>query len=260
MVLVSVRLGGLKIHAIILCAGYGTRLYPLTKDTPKPLITIAGRPLVEHILEKINKLGAVSEITLVTNEKFYEHFDRWSRTYQHVKPTKVLNDKTTSNDDRLGAVGDLHLVINQLNIDDDILLVGGDNLFDFSLSELHNFSLHKQSSVIALHDLRDTARVAKKYGVALLDNEQKILDFQEKPEEPQSTLAATLCYFLKKSDVQKVKQYMGESGTFDNAGDLIAWLSKQQPGVHGFTFSGYWFDIGSHESLAEARTFMGEQL
>lgn len=240
-----------------MCAGYGTRLYPLTKEFPKALLEVAGKPILDHIVQRLNEVEPVDQVIIVTNAKFYEQFSGWARQAKTSKSVVVLNDGTLSNEDRLGALGDLRLAIERYNIMEDLLVIGGDNLFSFSLGGLQGFFEKRKTSVIALHDLKEKSRVAKKYGVALLNSQQKIIDFQEKPELPKSTFASTLCYALTGDDVRKVRQYLDKSGKFDNAGDLIVWLSQQQPGVHGFVFEDYWCDIGSHETLGEARQKFG---
>ena len=212
---------------------------------------------MEHILERIGEVDEVEQVTLVTNNKFYQHFQDWRQSYSYPKPIHILNDMTTSNEDRLGAIGDLHLVVKQQGITDDVLLIAGDNLFNFSLQEMREFQKLKGTTAIALYDVGSPDKVANRLGVAIMNEQQRIIDFEEKPAEPKSTHAATCCYLITSQNVAAIENYLSESGKFDNAGDLIAWLSKQEPGVHGFTFSGYWFDVGSHESLQEARDRLG---
>ncbi|MBI2655805.1 NTP transferase domain-containing protein, partial [Candidatus Woesearchaeota archaeon] len=143
------------MHAIILAAGYATRLHPLTKDKPKPLLDVAGRPIIEHIIEKLGQISDVGKILIVTNERFERNFREWLENFDAKKPIEIINDGTSSNDDRLGALGDIHFAIASKEIDDDIIAIAGDNLFELSLTDVHNFFRKKKSNVIVLHDVKD---------------------------------------------------------------------------------------------------------
>ncbi len=239
------------MKAIILAAGYATRLYPLTKDKPKPLLIVAGKPMVEHILDKIIVLDDVDEVFIVTNNKFYSHFENWLKVYSYPKKIKIINDGTNTNEDRLGAIGDIDFVIKQENIDDDLLVIAGDNLFEFSLKDFADYSKEKKTSIIALFDLKEKDKVANKFGVVIIDENKKVIDFEEKPSEPKSTLAATACYLYKKEDIAKLKDYLKERESTDAPGHFFEYLSKQKP-VYAFIFEGRWWDIGSLEQLEEA--------
>jgi glucose-1-phosphate thymidylyltransferase len=239
-----------KIKALILAAGYGTRLYPLTLDRPKPLLPIAGKPILEHILEKIEKLDEISEILIITNNKFFDNFRNWKRSYSSQKPIKIINDNTDSDNDRLGAIGDIKFAIMKENIEDDTLVIGGDNLFDFNLKELLDFFKEKNSSIAALFDLKDKSLAAEKYGVLEIDENNKIINLEEKPKEPKTSLISTACYIFSKDDLKEIGICLKEKKK-DNLGEFIAWLSKKK-NLYGHTFIGKWFDIGNKEKLKEA--------
>lgn len=245
------------MKAIILAAGYATRLHPLTENQPKPLLAVGEKPIIEHIIDKINNVKEVDQILVVTNNKFTPHFESWLSSYKSQKPIKIINDGTLTNEDRLGAVGDIHFVIQKENISDDLLIAAGDNLFEFSLRNLVQYQQEKNSSVLAFYNLKDKSKLANKFGVGILDQDQKLVDFEEKPDKPKSTLAATCLYVLTKDDVQKIKEYINISEKWDNPGDFMIWLSKQTK-VHGFTFTERWFDIGSFEALEEAYNAYGQ--
>lgn len=246
----------IKIRAVVLAAGYATRLYPLTKHRPKPLLDVGGKPIVEHIMDKIQEIEGINKIYVVTNDRFYPMFNAWLGGYKTEKKIKIINDGTFKNDDRLGAIGDLNFVIQDEKIKDDILLIAGDNLFGFNLKEFLNFFEEKKSSILAFCDLKKKNKVANKFGVGILDEEKKITDFEEKPAEPRSTLAATCCYVFSKEDVEKVSEHIRVSKKWDNPGDFAKWLIKRN-GIHGFVFKEHWFDIGSFEGLEEANEFYG---
>lgn len=248
----------IKIKAIVLCAGYAIRLYPLTENQPKPLLNVGDKPIVEHIVDKIQKVKEIDEIFVVTNHKFYPMFKGWLREYKTNKRIKIVNDGTLKNDDRLGAIGDLNFVIKEENIKDDILLIAGDNLFGFSLREFLKFYKEKRNSILAFYDLKKKSKVANRFGVGILGEDNLVTNFEEKPAHPRSTLAATCCYIFSRNDIKKIPEYVRGSRRWDNPGDFAKWLIKRSQ-VHGFVFEEYWFDIGSFEGLEEANKFY-EQL
>jgi len=238
------------MKAIILAAGYGTRLYPLTLNQAKSLLKVGKKRMIEYIISKIEQLRDVEQIYIVTNQKFYNEFKEWSQSYKSRKPVKVINDGTESNQDRLGAVGDINFVIKEEKIDNDLLVIAGDNLFDFSLIDFYNFFKEKDSSVVAIYDIKDKEKAVSKLGVVELDDKSKIIDFEEKPEEPKTTLISTACYMLKKEHLPLLKKCMNEIIGLDNLGDFMRWLFAKKD-VYGFVFKEKWFDIGSHEQLQE---------
>lgn len=240
------------MKAIILAAGYATRLYPLTKDTPKPLLLVAGKAMLAHILEKVHELPEVDKIFVVTNNRFSSHFDRWLSTYpKNAQRTILLNDGTISNDDRLGALGDILFCWECNAFTDDVLIIAGDNLFDFSLRDFIDSYYQKKRPVVALYDLQDAAKVARRFGVAEVDADNRILRFEEKPERPKSTLASTACYVFPQHTLKKIRAYHHTVGKHDNLGDFIAWLAQRET-VYGYCFTGRWYDIGSLDQLEEA--------
>lgn len=237
-----------------MAAGYATRLYPLTENQPKCLLNVGDKPIVEHIIDKLQELKEVKEIFLVTNHKFYPMFKEWSEEYDSKKKLTIINDGTLRNEDRLGAIGDLNFVIKEEELQEDILLIAGDNLFGFSLRKFLDFFKEKKGSVLAFCDLKKKEKVAGRFGVGILDKERKVTDFEEKPVAPKSTLAATCCYIFAREDLKKISDYMEKSERWDNPGDLAKWL-KERSSFYGFVFKEYWFDIGSFEGLEEANEF-----
>ena len=155
----------IKTKAIILAAGYATRLYPLTKNTPKPLLEVKGKPILEHILGKVENLDIIDEIFVVTNNKFFLNFLSWKESYEGPIKITIVNDMTKSNEDRLGSLGDIKYVIENLGIKDDILVVAGDNLFGFSLIPMVELFKTKEKTIVALYDVKDInlAYLSKKY-------------------------------------------------------------------------------------------------
>ncbi len=236
---------------ILLCAGYGTRLYPLTRNTPKPLLPVGGRPMIEHILKKMEEIEGLKEVFLVTNAKFYEQFVRWKQSYIGTLSLTIINDGTTSDEDKLGPIGDLALAIEKGRIDGDVIIIAGDNLFGFSLRTMQQLFAKKKAPIVGFYDIKDKQKLVNKFGVGVLDKESRLIDFEEKPSKPKSTLCATCCYLFRTQDLQVIQTLAREKGTKANAGDMIPILMQQGP-VYGFTFSEHWFDIGDKEQYEEA--------
>jgi len=221
----------------------------LTLNQPKPLLKVGNKPIIEHILEKIEAVNEVEEVFVVTNARFYDHFRVWLNDYAFPKKIKIINDGTISNDDRLGAVGDINFVLKEEEIRSDLLVIAGDNLFGFELNKLINQYQNNNKSIVAFRDLKDIDKVKGKFGVGILEA-SKIVDFEEKPLVPKSSLAATACYLFTKEDLKHVEKSI-EQGKADNPGDLVKHLVKESE-IHGFVFDEHWYDIGSFESLKEA--------
>lgn len=241
------------MKVLILAGGYGTRLYPVIKDTAKALLDVAGKPLINYLLDKVRGLTDLSELIVVTNEKFYGHFQLWAR--QNVDfPVKIsiVNDGTKSPDDRLGSIGDIAYVLNSHSINDDLFVLGGDNLFDYALDDYVAFARENTPSVtIGLYDI-ESLEQAKLFGVVEIENSGRIKEFTEKPPAPKSTLVAMCSYYFPKDSLGLFAEYIAQSAQTDKAGDYIHWLVEKGD-VYGFQFTGTWYDIGSLEALEEAQ-------
>lgn len=237
------------MKAVILAAGYATRLRPLTDDIPKHLLPVGGRPMLDWVLDRIRELDELAGVHLVTNSRFAPVFTGWADAHGVV----VHDDGTTSNEDRLGAVGDLRLVIDAAGLEvDELIVLAGDNLFEFSLSRFVEWRRGKPqpASAVPLHDVGDLA-LATQYGIAATDADDRIVQFVEKPSDPPSTLASTLVYLLPPEHVRFVATYLDAGESADNAGSFLGWLARNEP-VYGYRFEGAWFDIGDRVQLLEA--------
>ena len=237
------------MHAIILAAGYATRLHPLTKDKPKPLLDVAGKPIIEHIMEKLGQIGDLDKIFIVTNDRFEKHFSEWLKDFDAKKPVEIINDRTSSNDDRLGALGDIHFAVTNKEIDDDIIAIAGDNLFELSLTDVYNFFKKRKSNVIVLHDVKDL-ELAKHYGIVEVSDEL-VVNFEEKPISPKSTLASTGIYMFPKKTIELIKKYIAQGNNPDKTGNFIEWLHKREK-VYSYITDKKWYDIGNLEQLEKA--------
>ncbi len=242
-----------KIKAIILAAGYATRLYPLTKDKPKPLLPIAGKPMIEYIMDRIESIKEIDTVYIVTNDKFHSKFSDWAGNYSSSKSIKVVNDHSKTEDDRLGAIGDMKFVIDKEGIDDDLMVVGGDNLFEFNVRDVVDFFYDKKEPVVVLHDIKHH-ELATRFGVVEIDGNEKLISFEEKPQNPSTTLIAICFYIFPKDKLGMIDEYIRKGNNPDQPGRYIEWLHRQTQ-VFGFVFEGSWFDIGDHDKLAEANDF-----
>jgi glucose-1-phosphate thymidylyltransferase len=237
------------VKCVILAAGYATRLRPLTDDVPKHLLPVGERPMLDWVLDRVREVPEVNDVHLVTNSRFAPVFEQWAETNR----VKVYDDGTSSNDDRLGAVGDLQLAIEEAGLEgDELVVLAGDNLFDFSLPRFVEWwrSKSQPASAVPLHDVGDL-ELAKQYGIADTDPDDRIVRFIEKPSDPSSTLASTLIYLVAPEHVRLVATYLDEGMSADNAGSFLGWLAARES-VYGYRFEGSWYDIGDRTQLLEA--------
>ncbi len=241
------------MKALILAAGYATRLYPLTKEYPKPLLKVGRSPIINYILNKLEPLDEVDEIIVVTNSKFISKFRQWAKAVKIHKRISLVDDLTKNHSDRRGAIGDLNFVINKKRVRDDLLVIGGDNLFDGNLKDFLFFAkAHQLHPIIGAYSVKDK-KEARNYGVIKIDRKNKVVDFQEKPRRPKSKLVAMCLYYFPKEKLKLVKEYLNtKTDKYDATGFYINWLIKKEP-VYGFLFSGRWYDIGHHQFYHEAK-------
>jgi glucose-1-phosphate thymidylyltransferase len=235
------------VKAVILAAGYATRLRPLTDTWAKELLPVGGRPIVDWILDAIADVDGLDDVHLVTNHRKAPAFVEWAAG----RAVQVHDDGTTSNDDRLGAIGDLRFVVEDAELDDDLLVIAGDNLFEFSLAEYADFWRAKgAASAVAVRDV-GSLELATHYGIVALDGQDRVVDFVEKPADPPSTLAATATYLFHRSHVAQLDDYLAGGNSPDQPGRLVEWLCRREF-VYGWRFSEAWHDIGDREQLLAA--------
>jgi glucose-1-phosphate thymidylyltransferase len=235
------------MKAVVLAAGYATRLRPLTDTWAKELLPIGGRPIIDWIVDAIAQVDDVDEVHIVTNSRKAEAFTQWAAGRDVV----VHDDGTSSNENRLGAIGDMLFVIERAGLDDDLLVIAGDNLFDFSLVRFVEFWRAKgTASAVAVRDV-GSLELASHYGIVSLGDDGRVLDFEEKPADPPSTLAATATYLFHRDHARLIRAYLaGEHGA-DQPGRFVGWLQRHEP-VYGWVFDATWYDIGNLEQLLEA--------
>jgi len=239
------------MHAVVLAAGYATRLRPLTDRVAKPLLPLAGRPMLDHLADKIDEVGEAEALHVVTNSRFAPDFEDWATARSGRLPVVVHDDGTSSNSDRLGAIGDLQFVIEHSGLDgEDLLVVAGDNLFDFSLDEYARFWRDRGGSAIGVHDVGEL-RLARQYGVVELDDADRVVSLVEKPQKPASTLVSIAAYLYTAEHAGLVRRYLDEGNAPDQPGRFVVWLYPRAP-VFGYRFEGEWLDIGDRSQLLEA--------
>jgi len=241
------------MKVIILAAGYATRLYPLTLTQPKPLLPVAGKPMVDYVLDNLAPIGGIDRVYVVTNAKFAGHFQKWADDYQATK-TKlnftIVNDGSTDDTNKLGAIGDIHFVLKSQAVEDDVIVVAGDNLFSEKLADFGRFCRRQNAPVLAVYDVGDLEQI-KKYNAITLDGDGRITFFEEKPKQPTSTLTGIALYFYPRATLPFIRQYIAEGNNPDQPGRLIQWLYPRTP-VYTWKVPGLWYDIGSKETLEEA--------
>jgi glucose-1-phosphate thymidylyltransferase len=240
------------VKALLLAAGYATRLHPLTLERPKPLLDVGGKPMLTHILERVVELPGLSEVLVVSNTKFHRVLTEWARDVDSPVPVRVLDDGSTDDSNKLGATGDVAFALGECPLGgEDLVVVGGDNLMGFDLRPLHAAFERHRTPLLAVREL-EIGPGPSPYNEVTLDDDDRVVRFREKPDDPQSKLVAICLYFHPPEIGEWVRRYLDAGGNPDAPGHFVAWLVAQTP-VHAARFEGEWLDIGSHEALAEAR-------
>lgn len=237
------------MKAIILAAGYATRLYPLTLHTPKALLPINQKAIIDYIVEELNTIQEIDTIYVVTNHRFADDFTTWAKTAPGKTPIEVIDDGTTDDTNKKGAVGDIGFVIEQKQIDDELLVIAGDNFFTYSLQDYVNFYREKGHDCVCVKKWPNREEL-KQFGVALLDADGKVLDIEEKPAQPKSDTAVFATYLYKQDTVPLFAEYLAAGNNPDAPGNFPAWLYRRKD-VYAYTFSGECYDIGTPESYRE---------
>jgi len=233
------------MKAIILAGGFAKRLWPLTLSTPKPLLEICGKPILDYIMEKLIPLEEVNEIIITINKRFKDKFQAWLKSREYCN-TRLIIEKSMREEEKPGAIAALKGVVNLVG-DEDVIIVAGDNIFSGNLKDFINFYLMKNAPIIGVYNIGDKS-LAKLYANVSIDENNKVIKLIEKPKQPISTLVAMCLYILPNWVYKMIDEYLRSGGNPDAPGHFIEWLYKRVD-VYAFVFSGYWFDIGDFKSL-----------
>lgn len=241
------------MRALILAAGYATRLYPLTKDRPKPLLPVGDRPILDYLMDELETLPELEQIQIVTNHRFASCFQEWARARRQEKPLAILDDGSLTAEDRLGALGDIAWVLRGQKPATPLLVLAADNLFPFSFRDFVAFAREKRSDCITCYRMLDPARL-RRTGIIAREAEGRVTRFAEKPAEPWSELAVPPVYYYLPETLPLLAEYLAAGNNPDAPGNFIPWLIERRP-VHSFLFDGTVLDIGDLQSyrLACAR-------
>lgn len=238
------------MKAIILAAGYATRLYPLTLDTPKALLKVGGKPILDRILDNVEGIRAVDEVHIVTNSKFIDQFEEWNARRRRRLPVTIYDDGTTEEGNRLGALGDLKFVLDRAGISDDIIVLAADNLMDFALADFYEFYRKVDSCCVCVKEVQP--HELAKMGIVLMDENNRIYDFEEKPKNPKSNIGAYAVYIYKRETLKMLEEYLKAGNNPDAPGNFPAWLCRREP-VYGYAFQGRCYDIGTPDAYKEVQ-------
>ncbi len=237
------------MKCLILAAGYATRLYPLTENFPKPLLAVGDKTILDWLIDDIDTLGCVDEYVVISNHKFSHHFEKWAA--EKTQKITVVDDGTESNETRLGAVKDIQFAIDKLGIGDDMLVIAGDNVLDFSLTKFIEYALSKKTSCIMRY-YEAVEKKLTKCGVVEIDENDKILSMEEKPENPKSNWCCPPFYYYTKEDSRLIEKGIESGCGTDAPGSYIAWLAGEVT-VHAMEMPGSRYDIGNLESYEEVK-------
>ena len=232
------------MKCLILAAGYATRLYPLTENFPKPLLKVGEKTILDWLLDDIDTLGAVDEYIVISNHKFALHFEEWAAA--HTLPITVVDDGTSTNETRLGAVCDMQFAIAKLNLDDDLLVIAGDNVLDFSLTHFLRYADEKKTSCTMRYKEDDMKRL-RKSGISEIGENDILLSLEEKPENPKSHWCTPPFYFYTREDARRIKEAIADGCGTDAPGSLVAWMCRHTT-LHSMEMPGSRYDIGNLES------------
>lgn len=236
------------MKAVVLAGGYATRMWPITKDRPKMFLPVGDGTVIDVIFEELEADSRVNEVFVSTNERFANTFQDFIANSRYEKPTLSVED-TSEEDEKFGVVGALEQLIDREDVDDDLIVIAGDNLLSFGIGEFVDFFQRHDTPCLAAYDVGSRER-ASSYGLVQIENEE-VVDFEEKPDHPQSTLVSIACYAFPQDTLPDFEVYLSDGNNPDEPGYLMQWL-QQRGELNAFTFDGAWFDIGTPESYLDA--------
>ncbi len=245
------------MKAIILAGGFAKRMWPLTLERPKPLLPVAGRPVIEHIMDRLLDIGEIGTIYITINKRFEGAFREWLGAAGYEGDIRLVVEDTLAEEEKLGSVGAMQHIIDKEAIDDDVLCIAGDNIFQDSLHSFLEFFRSQGTLTFGLYEMQDSSLLSR-YGITSIDEAGWVLDFEEKPEKPKSNLVSTGIYAIPRSELGVIHEYLSGGNNPDTLGHFISWLHKRSP-VHGFILRNRWIDIGSLETYREADKLLSQE-
>ena len=246
------------MKAIILAAGYATRLYPITLKQPKALLPINDKPIISYIVEELNEIPEISTIYVITNDLFKDFFYEWKKEVNSSIQIEIVNDHTISEETKLGAIGDLQYCINEKNIDEDTLVIAGDSFFNFKLKDFAQNFRDRHKDTVCVEEIKDIESL-KRFAVANLGEENKIIQIEEKPQEPKSNNAVYAIYLYTKESIEMVKKYLEDGEKPDAPGYFLVWLQKQKD-VLAYKIQGNCYDIGTLKSYEQVQEIVKKRM
>ena len=237
---------------LILAAGYATRLYPLTENFPKPLLEIGSSTILDRLIRDLEENAGVDKFTVISNHKFAKIFEKWAEGRPEIS---VADDGTETNETRLGAVRDILFAVEKQDIRDDLLVMAGDNVLDFSLSGFVSYAAACGTSCVMCHEENDLAK-QQKTAIITVDESGLITSYEEKPKAPRGNLAVPPFYFYRREDAARIPEALADGCGADAPGSFAAWLSRHTP-MHAWRMPGRRYDIGGLESYEEAKRIFG---
>lgn len=236
---------------VVLAAGYATRLYPLTENFPKPLLEVGNKPILNWLLDDIDQQEAITEHVIISNHKFISHFEKWQKEQKLTKPVTLLDDGSVDNEHRLGAVKDIQFALAEIGKQEDLLVIAGDNVLDFSLKGFVEFACEKGTSCVMCHEENDLAK-QRRTAIIVKDEQDLITSYEEKPAEPKGNLAVPPFYIYRAEDAARIQEAVDDGCNTDAPGSFAAWLSRKTA-VHAWKMPGKRYDIGDMKSYENAQ-------
>lgn len=245
------------MKCVVLAAGYATRLYPLTENFPKPLLPVGEKPILNWLLDDIDRFPEITEHIVISNHKFIQHFQEWKEKQNFSKPLTIMDDGSLDNEHRLGAVKDIQFAVESLNLNEDLLIIAGDNILDFSLEDFLKFMKEKKTSCVMCHEENDLKK-QQKTAIITRDENGMITSYEEKPVQPKGNLAVPPFYCYRNEDVRRIPEAIEAGCGVDAPGSFAAWLSHQT-NVHAWLMSGKRYDIGDRKSYDAVRAWKADR-
>lgn len=248
------------MKCLILAAGYATRLYPLTENFPKPLLEVGNKPILDWLVDDLAEHTDIDEFIVISNHKFADHFRNWKKNKNKRKSyaITVLDDGTETNETRLGAVKDIQLAVQKLSLDDDLLIMAGDNVLDFGLSGFVKFAEEKGTSCVMCHEEKELKK-QQKTAIITVNKDNLITSYEEKPQNPKGELAVPPFYYYRRCDVMRIQEALDAGCGYDAPGSFAAWLSRVAP-MHAYLMPGKRYDIGDRSSYEYVKEIFSKSI